>query len=268
MVTIIVTLPNRKQVTALEKGLGYIVIPGQKILIKIQHWANEKIAFVFNTYEIQEQNKKLLAEVDELRYENKILQQYKKDNENLRSLLELDQKYPDYPKVGAQVIGKNPGNWFDVFLIDKGTNHNLDIDMVVMADSGLVGRIIEVGPNYSKVLSIIDDTSSVSAQVLRTNEVGVVRGDKILMNDGLCKVQHITMEAQMIQGDEMVTSHLGDIYPPGILIGTIIEIKTESHGLTKYALLEPAVDFQHLEEVLVINQVWKEKKPNLKESAK
>jgi len=265
MIIILITLPNRKQVTFMEQGLGYVVVPAQQFLGNIQNWMNEKLFFIFHTAQIQEDNKKMLEEIDQLRYENTILKQYQKDNERLRVLLELDQKYAQYPKVGAQVIGKDPGNWYDVFLINKGSNHGLKVDMVVLAGSGLVGRIIEVGANYSKVLSIIDDTSSVSAQVLRTDEVGNVRGDKTLMNEGLCRVQYVNIEAQMIPGDELVTSHLGDIYPPGILIGTIQEVKTESHGLTKYALLEPVVDFKHLEEVLVIDQVWKEKKPNLKE---
>lgn len=266
MVTIVVTLPNRNQVTMIENGLGYVVVPIQKILTKIQKWSNENIFFIFHAYELQDKNAKLVKELDELRYENTILQQYKQDNERLRNLLKLDQKYPEYPKVGAQVIGKDPGNWYNMFLIDKGTNHGLAIDMVVMADSGLVGRIVEVGSNYAKVLSIIDDTSSVSAQTLRTNEVAIIRGDKTLMDEGLCRIQHINIDAQIVKGDEMVTSHLGDLYPPGILIGTITEIKTESNGLTKYGLLEPAVDFQHLEEVLVIDKPWKGKKTNLKES--
>ncbi|MBZ4668639.1 MAG: mreC, partial [Defluviitaleaceae bacterium] len=198
----------------------------------------------------------LLKKVDELTYENKILQQYKEENTRLRNLLELDKKYADYPKIGAEIIGKDPGNWYNVFLIDKGSNDGLETDMVVLSGNGLVGHIIETAPNYSKVLSIIDDRNAVSSKVLRTSDLGVTKGDLTLMNEGLCKMEYIDSEADIIKGDEIVTSNLSDIYPPGIMIGTVKEIQVESHGLTKYALIEPVVDFRHLEEVLVINKKW------------
>lgn len=128
--------------------------------------------------------------------------------------------------------------------------------MVVLSGNGLVGHIIEVAPNYSKVLSIIDDRNAVSSKVLRTGDLGIVKGDLTLLNEGLCKMEYVDAEADIIVGDEIVTSNLSDIYPPGIMIGVVKEIETESHGLTKYALIEPVVDFRHLEEVLVINMKW------------
>lgn len=250
----IITFNKRNNVSFIEKGLGYFVIPVQMIFSGIGEWTSNQVDFVKNIKDLEKQNAELLKKVDELTYENNILNQYKKENNRLRDLLKLDKKYADYPKIGAEIIGKDPGNWYNVFLIDKGTNDGLEIDMVVLSGNGLVGHIIEVAPNYSKVLSLIDDRNAVSSKVLRTSDLGVTKGDLTLLNDGLCKMEYIDSEADIIKGDEIVTSNLSDIYPPGIMIGTVKEIQVESHGLTKYALIEPVVDFRHLEEVLVINK--------------
>jgi len=256
IVVIIATFNKRNNVSFIEKGLGYIVIPVQNIFSEVGGWTSDRINFIKNIRNLEKQNEELLKKVDELTYENKILQQYKEENTRLRNLLELDKKYADYPKIGAEIIGKDPGNWYNVFLIDKGSNDGLETDMVVLSGNGLVGHIIETAPNYSKVLSIIDDRNAVSSKVLRTSDLGVTKGDLTLMNEGLCKMEYIDSEADIIKGDEIVTSNLSDIYPPGIMIGTVKEIQVESHGLTKYALIEPVVDFRHLEEVLVINKKW------------
>jgi rod shape-determining protein MreC len=265
IITIFSTAGKRYNITFIEKGLGYIVMPIQKIISGIGEWAGDQINFIKNIKNLEKQNAELSKKVDELSYENKILQQYKDENTRLRKLLDLDKKYADYPKIGAEIIGKDPGNWYNVFLIDKGSNDGLEVDMVVLSGNGLVGHIIEVAPNYSKVLAIIDDRNAVSSKVLRTGDLGIVKGDLSLLNQGLCRMEYVDAEADIIVGDEIVTSNLSDIYPPGIMIGTVKEIETESHGLTKYALIEPVVDFKHLEEVLVINMKWNKKDDATKE---
>ncbi|NLK21508.1 MAG: rod shape-determining protein MreC [Epulopiscium sp.] len=265
VLVLVATFGKRNNISFIEKGLGYVVIPVQKSFSSVGDWVIDQIGFVKNIKDLEKQNTKLLKKVDELSYENKILQQYKDENNRLRNLLKLDKKYADYPKIGAEIIGKDPGNWYNVFLIDKGSNQGLEVDMVVLSGNGLAGHIIETAPNYSKVLSAIDDRNAVSSKVLRTGDLGVVKGDITLMNDGLCKMEYIDAEADIIKGDEIVTSNLSDIYPPGIMIGIVKEIEIESHGLTKYALIEPVVDFRHLEEVLVINKKWNKKDGESKE---
>ena len=127
--------------------------------------------------------------------------------------------------------------------------------MVLTSSNGLVGKIIESGETYSKALSILDSRSSVPAMSLRTEDLGVVKGEYSLMNNGLCRMEYIDSEAEIMEGDEIVTSHLSDVYPPGITIGRVKEIKTDANGLTKYAIIEPYVDFKHLDTLLVIGDV-------------
>lgn len=257
LVFIIFTWEARSEISAVEKSVSYVVVPMQKGVNIFGDWIIDKIDFVKNVNSLEKMNSDLTEEVDKLRYENKILEQGKTELERLRNLYALDKKYPSYPKIGASIISKDPGNWYDGFTIDKGTNDGLKINMVVMAGNGLVGHIFQVGPGFAKVKTIIDDSSRVSAKIFRTSDTCIVEGEKEYA--GYCKVEFIDESANIIVGDEIVTSHLSDVYPPGILIGTIKEINENPNQLNKSAVIEPAVDFKHLEEVLVINQVWKEK---------
>ena len=152
--------------------------------------------------------------------------------------MDIAQKYPNYDTTGVNVIAKDPGNWYLSFTINKGTHNGLAPDMVLTDAGGLVGRITECGYIYSKVESILDSRSSVSAMSLRTGDLGVVKGDYTLMNNGLCKMEYIDAESEIMKGDE---------------IGYVKEVVTDENGLTKYAVIEPSVDLKHLSTLLVIS---------------
>jgi len=243
-----------EKTTFVGDGLGYVVTPTQKYLGRFGDWVEGKVSFWQNIDGLQLENDGLLLKVQELEAENSRLKLYEKENNKLSELLQLRDKYKQYSTVAAEVIAKDPGNWYEVFTIDKGNKNGIEADMVVLAQKGLVGRITQTGDNYSKVISIIDDRSSVPAKNFRTDDGGVVKGDYTLMKAGLCKMEDIDADAEMIVGDEIITSHLSEIYPVGITIGYIKEIKMDSNGLTKNAIIEPVIDFKHIENVLIINQ--------------
>lgn len=205
---------------------------------------------------VLKENEELKAQVNQLTSDlNTIkLKQYELDN--LRELWELDQKYPSYEKVGARVISRSGNNWFSTFLIDKGTNDGITVDMNVIAGSGLVGIVVDVGPNFAKVRSIIDDTSNVSGATLTTSDYCIVNGNLQTMNErqviefsGLKKGENA-----FETGEQIVTSNISDRYLPGILIGYIQDIQENANNLTCSGTITPAVDFEHLDEVLVILQ--------------
>ncbi|PKM50253.1 MAG: rod shape-determining protein MreC [Firmicutes bacterium HGW-Firmicutes-7] len=259
ILAIIFTWQSRSSITPIEKSFSYVVIPIQNGVNVVGDWLGEKVQFVKDIRDLENINETLQTELNELEYANKILQMDKTELVRLRELYTLDKRYADYPKIGAQVIGKDPSNWYKMFMINKGEKDGLKVNMVVLSGEGLVGHITEVGPNYAKVQSIINDTCNVSAKILRTSDLCIVKGDQTLVNnEALCRVDYIEDRANIVIGDEVVTSHLGSIYPPGILIGTINQIDTNSPKMTRTATLQPAVDFKHLEEVLVINQVWED----------
>ena len=231
---------------------GFVVVPLQEGISKAGSWLSTRSEELVEIRSLLKENEELKAQVDELTMENIRLQQDRYELTNLRELYDLDAQYD---KVGARIVAKDTGNWFHSFTIDKGYNDGLAIDMNVMAGSGLVGRIIAVGPNWSKVLSIIADNSNTSGMVLSTSDNLIVTGDLELYADGVISFEKLVDSAdRVVEGDKIVTANVSDKYLPGILIGYISAINVDANNLTKSGLITPAVDFEHLEEVLVITE--------------
>ncbi len=235
---------------------GYVVVPFQRGVSSVGGWLSNRSEELAQLRVVLQENETLKKQVDELSIQITELQQEKYELNHLRELYELDEQYADYEKTGARIIGRDSGNWFHSFLIDKGTEDGIGIDMNVIAGNGLVGIITNAGPNWSRVTSIIHDNSNVSAMILATSDNLIVSGNLELMKSGVISFSQLVDSAgQVAPGDKIVTSHISNKYLPGILIGYISEIQTDSNNLTKSGNVTPAVDFEHLEEVLVIKKL-------------
>lgn len=229
------------------------VIPMQKGINSMGMWLSDWTKNMDTIEEMRQKNEALQKQVDELTIANNRLQQETHELERLRELYQLDQNYSEYQKVGAHITANDSSNWFSSFIIDKGENDGIRVDMNVMADTGLVGIVTEVGPNWSRVRSIIDDSSNVSALLLSTSDKCIVSGDLTLMNDGRIRfTQLANNENEVKVGEQVVTSHISSKYLQGILIGYISEVNVDANNLTRSGYITPAVDFRHLQEVLVI----------------
>jgi rod shape-determining protein MreC len=229
------------------------VIPMQKGINRIGNWLGDLSDNFDTLQEVLKENEQLQAKIDDLIVENNNLQGEKYELERLQTLYKLDQDYADYEKTGAHVIGKDSGNWFSTFTIDKGSNDGIEVDMNVMAGSGLVGIVTKVGPTWATVRSIIDDSSNVSAMALSTSDRCIVRGDLTLINEGKLRFEQMENNTNKLQiGDQIVTSHISDKYLQGILIGYVSEVTVDSNNLTRSGYITPVVDFKNLQEVLVI----------------
>lgn len=234
---------------------GYTVIPFQKGISYMGSWMFDRSQSLKELEALKQENALLKSQVDDLTIQIDTLTQDKYELAQLRQLVSLDKRYEDYPTVGARVIGKDTGNWYSNFLIDKGSNDGISVDMNVMAGSGLVGIVTSVGPNWSTVRSIIDDETNVSAMALNTSDTMIVEGDIELYADGYIKFSDLRDDNNLVStGDQIVTSNISNKYLPGILIGYINEINSDSNNLTKSGYIEPVVDFEHLDIVLVITQ--------------
>ena len=233
---------------------GYVFIPMQKGINHVGLWISDKTDNLKDLKDVMEENASLKAQVDDLTSELNTIKLEQYELNNLRELLKLDQKYPSYDKVAANVIGKDAGNWFSIFTIDKGTKDGVEIDMNVIAGSGLVGIVTDVGPNYAKLRSIIDDVSKVSGMVLTTSDRCIVHGDLLEMNasQNILLTDLKDSDDNVAAGDPVVTSNISDKYLQGILIGYINTIEVDSNNLTKSGTVTPAVVVEHIEEVLVI----------------
>ena len=228
---------------------SYTVIPFQKGISYAGQWMSDVSANFQTMEEMRSENESLQSKVDELTIDNTRLRQEQYELERLRELYKLDENYSDYEKIGARVISNNGTNWFNSFTIDKGENCN------VLAGSGLVGVVTEVGPNYARVRSIIDDASNVSAMMLSTSDLCMVEGSLELIADGRLRFERLPNNDNEIEvGEQVVTSHVSDRFVQGLFIGYVSDIEVDSNNLTRSGYITPAVDFSKLQEVLVITK--------------
>ena len=156
-------------------------------------------------------------------------------------------------KSQQKSLQKNSGNWYSTFTINRGSEDGILVDQNVIAGSGLVGIVTEVGAHWATVRSIIDDSSNVSAMVLSTSDRCIVSGDLSLMSDNQIRFGQMENNDNTVSvGDQIVTSYISDKYLQGILIGYVSEVTVDSNNLTRSGYITPAVDFKNLQEVLVI----------------
>ncbi len=248
---IVILIGTKFDIPIISVGVDYLMFPFQKGISFVRNSSHDIFSKFQQVEDLLTENDLLKKENSRLTYENSILEEYKDENNNLKKLLDMKQKYSEYPSVGSNVIGKETGNWYKVFTIDKGSMNSISENDVILSDGGLVGHVIEVYPLSSKVLTIMDDRSSASVKVVRTGDIGILRGDIERVNDGLT-ILEIDSSSEIIKGDQIVTSHLSSIYPPGIPVGTVEEVVTGKDGLTQYAYIRSFVDFKHIKEILVM----------------
>jgi rod shape-determining protein MreC len=246
-----ISLGGRMNVSPPENAIGNIFTPIQKAFYRVGQAVENTITPIFRFKAIDRENKDLKKEIEKLQKE---VVQYKLMEDELIELRELSKAldytsgYGQLSYTSATVSAKDPGNWFNTFTIDKGSNQGVKKENTVINGSGLIGKVYEVGKNWSKVITIIDNKSSVSFEVLRNNEyIGVIRGSVQADLSGYL----IDPQAEVLVGDKLITSGLST-YPKGILIGEVKEVTKEKDQLLKTIIVEPVVNFKKVDKVLVI----------------
>ncbi len=237
-----------------KNGVSYVLVPVSKGMNEVGAWFSDRKDDLSELRDVMAENDELKAQIADLQNKNALSVEERSELEQLRELFELSEQYSSYDTVAARIISKDSSNWFSTFTIDKGSKDGIEMDMNVIGDGGLVGIVSEVGENYSIVRSIIDDESNVSAQFASTSDKCIVKGSLQLINEGVLKVFNINKDAEVSEGDMIVTSNISSKFLPGILIGYVKDIENDSNNLTKSAYLTPVVDFAHLDIVLIIKQ--------------
>lgn len=199
---------------------------------------------------VHEQNKMLRREVEQLREQNVKAEEFSAENVRLRELLGYKNLATQFDLLMARVIGREAATWTRMITIDRGTEHGVQKNMAVVTARGLVGVVTEAGLISSKVQLILDPRISVGALVQRSRVAGIVEGNPD--NAIQPRLVNIPRNEDIAEGDVVITSGFGGIYPKGIMIGQIRLVKNDSTGLLHLAVLETAVDFQRLEDVAVI----------------
>ena len=244
-----------KLVAPLRDAVSMVVVPLQKGMNNLGLWTYDKYTTLQEISVVLDENKELKSKVDDLTEENNQLRQDTYELSRLRELYELDEKYPGYTKVGARIIEVTTDNWSKAFKVDKGSDDGIKKDMNVIAGGGLVGIVADVGKNYSIIKTVVEDNNSVSGMLIDTNDTCIVEGDIELSDSGLIKLTHFKSDITVRDGDKIVTSNISDKYLQGILIGYAKDVEPDSNNLTQSGYLVPAVDFNNLQEVLIITEM-------------
>lgn len=193
------------------------------------------------------ENQSLKEELLALKKKSITIDEILKENERLKKLLEFKESV-SYEVVAASVIGRDPAYWFRTLFINKGAKDGIEENMAVIHDEGLVGHIIEVLPTYAKVQLIIDMNSRVGALSQKTREMGILKGG----GQESCWLDYLPKKTALQKGDKVISSGMGSLYPKGILIGEVEKIEFKKRGLYQTAKVKPFVNFNMIEEVLVL----------------
>lgn len=244
-----------KLTAPVQNALSYIITPLQKGINGMGLWLTDRADYFATIDELRQENEQLKTELDEVKEKNLVLIQDQIELNNLRELYALDNKIPGYEKVAARVIGKSSGNWFSTFTIDKGSKDGILVDMNVICGNGLVGIVTDVTDNSATVRSIIDDNSNVTGMLITSSDTCNIRGDLELIDSGYVHLEYLRGDVNVSDGDMIVTSNISSKYIEGILIGYAKNVSGDANSLTQSGYLVPAVDFEHMTEVLVIMQL-------------
>lgn len=216
-------------------------------------WVESVYAYVFRYGELQDELNDLRTQVGKLQEEVRQGEEAVRENEQLRELLEFQTRRRELTTEPAKVTARSTSNWESTLTLSKGTTSDIQAgDCVITQTGALVGVVSEVGVNWSTVSTIINTDTEMGGIVTRTYSAGVLEGDFSLMNQGRLKLNYLPEEAQLVSGDEVLTSGRGEVFPAGLLVGKVEGVFTDPSGQTRYAVVEPAVALDNLIEVFVI----------------
>ena len=234
----------------IAEGIG---TPVRKAATSMAEWLESIYGYIYKYDQLVEDNASLRAQLAEAQEQARLGQEAIEENENLRELLNFAKKNSDFEFESVRIVSWSASNWASVFTISKGSDAGLEVgDCVVTEYGALVGQIIELGTNWANVRTVIDIDMSVGVLVGEAGNAAMVIGDYALMHEGKVKLTYLTEGTLPLDGDVVLTSGKGGIFPQGLVVGTIYSVNTEAGGQTPYAVIEPSCDLNSLSQVFVI----------------
>ena len=239
----------------LSNALGVITTPLRNAFGSFAVWVEGRYDYAFRYDALVEENEQLKQRVAELEALNRDSEDAIEENEVLRDILGLDQKREDFVWELATVTARGATNWASTLTLNKGSHHGVAAGNCVVDRYGnLVGIVDEVSVNWCTVITVIDPELEMGALVARTNSAAILEGDFTLMGQGKLKLSYLPETTLLLSGDEVLTSGMGGVYPSGLKVATIDEIRTEASGMGRYAVLTPSTDLDELRQAFIITQ--------------
>jgi len=225
-----------------------IVAPIQDALVSSARFIRQVWHNYFFLISTAEKNSRLRAEIQQLVMENNRCKETELANQRLRDLLDFQKEF-DIQVFAAEVIARDPSGWFKTIIIDKGSVDGVQKRMPVVVAAGVVGQVIDVSLYYSKVLLVIDKNSAVDGLCQRSRARGVVKGAD---ENDQCDFIYVLRTSDVSVGDTVISSGLDGIYPKGLPLGRVSGVIKKNFGMFQSVEIEPYVNFDKLEEVLVV----------------
>lgn len=250
---LIIFTVNNQEKGAVSSGAAVVMNPMQKVLYNLNNGLKNTVDYFLNFSEVKEENNKLTEENVKLKNQLLEYEKLKEENDRLREVLNFKNSKNTYDYLGTEIIGYSGESFLKGYIIDKGENDGLKKNMVVISNLGLVGQITSVGSNWAIVQSLINENIAVSVMVNSTRETtGILKGYTTHSNENLAKITNLSIDSEIKEGDVILTSGLGQIYPKEIRIGEVISVETDEIKVMKTAIVKPYVDFTKLEELFVV----------------
>ena len=249
----IIVLSIKGNSNIISSGVGGVISPLQKIVYTVNEKVKGSFDFFINFSNVKKENEELTAKNAEL--ENKLIEYERMEDENtrLREMFDYSQTNANYDYLGCNIIGYSGGNISNGYIIDKGTKDGVEKDMVVITPAGLVGKVTKASSSFAIVQTILNENIAVAAMVESTDETtGILQGITDSKNKNLTELSNIPIESAIKEGDKILTSGLGEMYPKEIRIGEVISVEVDNVGIMKRAVVKPYVDFNKLEELFVV----------------
>lgn len=249
----IIVLSIKGNSNIISSGVGGVISPLQKIVYTVNEKVKGSFDFFINFSNVKKENEELTAKNAEL--ENKLIEyeRMKDENTRLREMFDYSQTNANYDYLGCNIIGYSGGNISNGYIIDKGTKDGVEKDMVVITPAGLVGKVTKASSSFAIVQTILNENIAVAAMVESTDETtGILQGITDSKNKNLTELSNIPIESAIKEGDKILTSGLGEMYPKEIRIGEVISVEVDNVGIMKRAVVKPYVDFNKLEELFVV----------------
>ncbi|NPV71914.1 MAG: rod shape-determining protein MreC [Firmicutes bacterium] len=250
------TSRERDRASGIENFVNDVIVPIQSTASRVSGTVQSVGSWFSSIQQVKSENERLAARIGELETVRAQLEEALNENRRLRDLVGFAQR-SSFSFVPAEVIGRNADNWFSTITVNRGSRDSVEKDWPVVGSKGLLGRVMKVTPRTATVMLLLDPDASAGAMVVRSRDMGLILGGR---TDGLLKMTMFSRDADVREGDVVVSSGLGSVFPKGILIGHVDTVDREEYGLIKSALVRPAADFSRIEEVLVL-QPPREERP-------
>jgi rod shape-determining protein MreC len=232
---------------------GEIRKPFQSTITSIVNWFEKGYNRIFKYDELVAENEQLKKRLAEAESQIDANEQAIKENEQLKTLLQFKNTHSDYELELVQVTDRSSSNWSSSITINRGSNNNISVGNTIITEEGyLVGQVTEVGANWATVCTIIDPSMKIGAKTIESSATGVVQGDFNLLRSNQTRLSYIGSNDKVFEGDRVITTGSGGVFPEGLVIGTITEIASDAGGQEKYAIVSPSCDISNLTLLFVI----------------